>query len=36
MRSDWYPQESFAAFLTDNDPPALALYCPECARREFS
>jgi hypothetical protein len=23
------------AYLTDDEPPELAFYCPECAEREF-
>jgi hypothetical protein len=33
----WLPAESkrWEAYLTDDEPPELAFYCPECADREF-
>jgi hypothetical protein len=33
----WLPAESerWEAYLTDDEPPELAFYCPECAAREF-
>lgn len=33
----WLPadQERWRAYLTDDEPPELAFYCPECARQEF-
>ena len=33
----WLPadEERWRAYLTDDDPPELAFYCPECARQEF-
>jgi hypothetical protein len=33
----WLPvaDERWAAYLTDDEPPELAFYCPECADREF-
>jgi hypothetical protein len=33
----WLPadQERWQAWLTDDEPPELAFYCPECAEREF-
>jgi hypothetical protein len=27
--------EAYLAYLTDDEPPELAFYCPECAEREF-
>ena len=32
----WMPDDKarWAAFLTDDEPPELAFYCPECAERE--
>jgi len=34
----WWPEEDdrFAAYVTDDEPPELAFYCSECAKREFS
>ena len=34
----WLPADEarWEAYLTDDEPPELAFYCPECARREFS
>jgi hypothetical protein len=29
-------ESRWEAYLTDDEPPELAFYCPECARREFS
>ena len=33
----WLPadRERWQAWLTDDEPPELAFYCPECAEREF-
>jgi hypothetical protein len=33
----WLPadEERRRAYLTDDEPPAVSLYCPECAEREF-
>jgi hypothetical protein len=33
----WLPAdgERWEACLTDDDPPELAFYCPDCAKREF-
>jgi hypothetical protein len=33
----WLPadEERWQAWLTDDEPPELAFYCPECAEREF-
>jgi hypothetical protein len=33
----WLPadEERWAAYLTDDEPPELASFCPECAGREF-
>ena len=33
----WLPADEarWEAYLTDDDPPELAFYCPECARQEF-
>jgi hypothetical protein len=28
-------EERWFAYLTDDEPPELAFYCPECADREF-
>jgi hypothetical protein len=27
--------ERWEAYLTDDEPPELAFFCPECAEREF-
>jgi hypothetical protein len=38
-RSVWLPvdEERWQAWLTDDEPPELAFYCPpECAEREFT
>jgi hypothetical protein len=34
----WLPgqtDERWSAYLTDDEPPELAFYCPDCAGREF-
>jgi hypothetical protein len=33
----WLPAagERWEAYVTDDEPPELAFYCPECAEREF-
>jgi hypothetical protein len=33
----WLPadEERWAAYLTDDEPPELAFYCPDCGEREF-
>jgi hypothetical protein len=33
----WLPadEERWAAYLTDDEPPELVFYCPECAGRQF-
>jgi hypothetical protein len=33
----WLPTDEarWFAYLTDDEPPELAFYCPECAEREF-
>src|SRR6266516_108065 len=33
----WLPADStrWEAYLTDDEPPELAFYCPDCAEREF-
>ena len=33
----WLPadEDRWFAYLTDDEPPELAFYCPECAEREF-
>jgi hypothetical protein len=33
----WLPAdgERWEAYLTDDEPPELAFYCPGCAEREF-
>jgi hypothetical protein len=33
----WLPadQERWQAWLTDDEPPELAFYCPSCAESEF-
>jgi hypothetical protein len=28
-------EERWAAYLTDDEPPEVVLYCPACAEREF-
>jgi hypothetical protein len=28
-------EERWRAYLTDDEPPDVAFYCPECAEREF-
>jgi hypothetical protein len=35
--SVWLPadDERWSAYLTDDEPPELAFYCPECVAREF-
>lgn len=35
--AEWRREETtqWRAYLTDESPPALALYCPDCAKREF-
>jgi hypothetical protein len=35
--AEWRPEETTAwrAYLTDESPPELVLYCPDCAKREF-
>lgn len=34
----WLPadEDRWQAYLTDDEPPALAFFCPECAEREFA
>jgi hypothetical protein len=34
----WLPADESRceAYLTDDEPPKLAFYCPHCAQREFS
>ena len=34
---DWLPGEHWGskAYLTDDEPPDVAVFCPECAEREF-
>jgi hypothetical protein len=35
-RGSWDdPSERWRLYLTDDDPPLSAMYCPECAEREF-
>jgi hypothetical protein len=29
-------EDRWAAYLTDDEPPVLAFFCPACAEREFS
>jgi len=29
------PGERWRAYLTDDDPPSVVLFCPECAEHEF-
>jgi hypothetical protein len=33
----WLPpdEERWSAYLTDDEPPEIILYCPVCAEREF-
>jgi hypothetical protein len=33
----WLPvdEDRWEAYLTDDEPPELAFYCPKCAEREF-
>jgi len=33
----WWPLETehWSAYLTDDEPPELAFFCPECSEREF-
>ena len=33
----WLPadEERWQAYLADDEPPEVAFYCPECAKREF-
>ena len=33
----WLPadEERWSAYLTDDEPPGVIFYCPECAEREF-
>jgi hypothetical protein len=33
----WLPadEERWSAYLTDDEPPEIAFYCPGCAEREF-
>jgi len=35
--AEWRPEETtqWRGYLTGEWPPALALYCPDCAKREF-
>jgi hypothetical protein len=33
--SDREHSEAYLACVTDDEPPELAFYCPECAEREF-
>jgi hypothetical protein len=28
-------EERWSAYLTDDEPPEIVFYCPECAEREF-
>jgi hypothetical protein len=28
-------EERWAAYLTDDEPPEVVVYCPDCAEREF-
>ena len=34
----WLPadEERWRAYLTDDDPPELAFFCPACSEREFA
>lgn len=33
----WLPadEDRWEAYLIDDEPPELAFYCPDCAKREF-
>jgi hypothetical protein len=33
----WLPadEEHWSAYLTDDEPPEVVFYCPDCAEREF-
>jgi hypothetical protein len=33
----WLPDDDdrWVAYLTDDDPPEIGLFCPDCAEREF-
>jgi hypothetical protein len=33
----WLPadEERWSAYLTDDEPPEIAFFCPECSEREF-
>jgi hypothetical protein len=35
--ANWLPadEERWQAWLTDDEPPELVFYCPDCAEREF-
>lgn len=35
--AEWRPEETtqWRAYLTEESPPQLALYCASCAKREF-
>jgi len=35
--TEWLPGENWGwkAHWTDDDPPEVAVFCPECAEREF-
>jgi hypothetical protein len=35
LPSDREHWEASLAYVTDDEPPELAFYCPECAEREF-
>jgi hypothetical protein len=35
LPADGAPWEAYLAYVTDDEPPELAFYCPECAEREF-
>jgi hypothetical protein len=34
----WLPadEERWSAYLTDDEPPEIAFFCPACSEREFS